>query len=137
MSPHACAPLTGFLLTTIQYEIPDINGGTVTHYGKLQHILTIALSDSCRSLHPPGSTHSIFAFIHRCDLKKDDLQLASLDIHFFSKERESFDIIDITGVQCLVGRVKAGGKTWAIIDRSGGLAQAVHEELDGGEHQPT
>ena len=125
------------LLTTMQYEVPGINGGTVTHYGKLQHILTIALPDNCKNLQPPGPTNSIFALIHRCDLKQDDPQLSGLDIHFFSKERESFDVIDITGVQCLVGRVKAGGKTWAIIDRSGKLARAVYEEMDDEEHQPT
>lgn len=106
----------------------------MTHYGKLQHILTIALSDSCKSLQPSGPTDSVFALIHRCDLKQDDPRLAGLDIHFFSKERESFDVIDITGVQCLVGRVKAGKNTWAIIDRSGKLAQAVYEEPDDGEH---
>ena len=106
----------------------------MTHYGKLQHILTIALSDSCKSLQPSGPTDSIFALIHRCNLKQDDPQLAKLDIHFFSKERESFDVIDVTGVQCLVGRVKAGGNTWAIIDRSGKLAQAVCEELGDEGH---
>jgi hypothetical protein len=72
--------------------------------------------------------------IHKCDLKQDDPQLAGLDIHFFSKERESFDVTDITGVQCLVGCVKAGGNSWAIIDRSGKLARAVFEELGDEEH---
>lgn len=120
--------LIGLSPTTTQYEVADISGGIVTHYGKLQHILTIALSDSCKSLQPMGPTDSIFALIHRCDLKQDDPQLAGLDIHFFSKERITFDVIDITGVRCLVGRVKAGGNNWAIIDRSGKLARAGYEE---------
>ena len=96
--------------------MPGINGETVTHYGRLQHILTITLPDSSTDHQPLRPTDSTFALIHRCDLKQDDPQLAGFDIHFFSKERESFDVTDITGVQCLVGHVKAGGNSWAIID---------------------
>ena len=116
--------------------MPGISGGTVSHYGKLQHILTVALPDSCENLQPSGPTDSIFALIHRCDLKPDDPRMSGLDIHFFSKERESFDVIDITWVQCLVGRVKAGKNTWAFIDRSGKLARGVYEEQDNEGNQP-
>ena len=40
------------------------------------------------------------------------------------------DIVDITSVQALVGRVKtqvAGGQ-WAVIDQSGALARAVYDD---------
>lgn len=113
--------------------MPTIDGETVTHYGKLEHIITITFPETHESLHPLGPANSIFALIHRCILKEDDPQLSGLDIHFFSKEKQSFDVIDITWVQCLVGRVKAGGNNWAIIDRSGKLAQAVYEEQGGKE----
>lgn len=126
---------TSLKLTVTQYQVPDSDRGTVTHYGKLEHIITVILPQDCGGLQPSGPTNSIFALIHRCILKEDDPQLASLDIHFFSREKPSFDVIDITWVQCLVGRVKAGGSNWAIIDRSGKLAQAVYEE-QGREQEP-
>jgi hypothetical protein len=120
-------------LTTIQYQVLGINEETVTHYGKLEHVITITLPQGHENLQSSEPVNSIVALVHRCILKEDDPQLASLDIHFFSKERQSFDIIDITSVQCLVGRVKRG-TSWAIIDRSGKLAQARAQ--DGGEQEP-
>lgn len=108
--------------------MPGINQETTTHYGKLEHIITIGFPEGCEGFQPSGSTNSIFALVHRCILKTNDPQLAGLDIHFFSKEKESFDVVDITCVQCLVGRVIAGKDNWAIIDRSGKLARAMYEE---------
>jgi len=117
--------------------VASINGEIVTHYGKLEHIITITLPEErCKSLQCPEPADSIFALIHRCILKGDDPQLAGLDIHFFSKEKESFDIVDITCIQCLIGRVKAGENNWAIIDRSGKLAQATYQEGGDGEQEP-
>ncbi|KAJ7474677.1 hypothetical protein B0H11DRAFT_1728327, partial [Mycena galericulata] len=46
-----------------------------------------------------------------------------LDVHFYSRAG-ALDIIDITTVQALVGRVKDVSNSWAIIDRSGVLARA-------------
>lgn len=113
----------------------DINGETVTHYGKLEHIITVTLPEGHQSLQPSTPTNSIVALIHRCILKEDDPQLAGLDIHFFSKEKQSFDTVDITSVQCLVGRVKSGN-SWAIIDRSGKLARPMEcEEQGNGEQE--
>ena len=105
----------------------------MTYYGKLEHIISITPPQDHETLLP--SVNSIAALVYRCTLKEDDPQLAGLDIHFFSKERQSFDVIDITSVQCLVGRVKAGN-SWAIIDRSGKLAQAMHKTQDDGEQEP-
>jgi len=51
----------------------------------------------------------------------------SLDMHFY-RDVGVLDVVDITCLQCLVGRVKDGAR-WAIIDRSGRLARAV-EEMD-------
>ena len=124
------------LLTTTQYLIPSPGGGTVTYYGKLEHIITITFPESHESLQPVRPASSIFALIHRCTLKEGEPQLADLDIHFFSKERQSFDVIDITWVQCLVGRVIAGGNNWAIIDRSGKLVRGSFEDQDDEEQEP-
>ena len=123
----------GLSLTTIQYQVLDINGETVTYYGKLEHI-TITLPPGHENLQSSGPANSIVALAHMCILKEDDPQLASLDIHFFSKERQSFDVIDITSVQCLVGRVKTGN-SWAIIDQSGKSAQPVYKAQDN-EQEP-
>jgi len=112
--------VSGLLLITTHYLIAGPDGETVTHYGKLEHIITISFPES-HELQPARPANSIFALIHRCTLKEDEPHLAGLDIHFFSKERQSFDVIDITWVQCLVGCVIAGGNNWAIIDRSGKL----------------
>ena len=128
--------ISGLLLTTTQYLLPGPDRETVTYYGKLEHIITIAFPQSYESLQPTRPANSIFALIHRCTLKDDEPRLASLDIHFFSKERQSFDIIDITWVQCLVGRVIAGKNNWAIIDQSGKLARATFEDQNDREQEP-
>lgn len=48
----------------------------------------------------------------------------SLDIHYF-KEYTTPVVIEITNIDCLVGRVKDGDSGWwAVIDRSGTLSRA-------------
>jgi len=122
-------------LTTIQYQVLGINGETVTHYGKLEHIITITLPQGHENPWSSEPANSIVALVYRCILKEDDPRLAGLDIHFFSREKQSFDVLDITSVQCLVGRVKTGN-SWAIIDRSGKSAQAVYKAQNDGEQEP-
>lgn len=58
-----------------------------------------------------------------------------LDIHSFSKERDSLEVVDITSVQCLVGRIKYQKDNWAIIDRSGKLARAMYREGEEEQEQ--
>ncbi|KAF7358560.1 hypothetical protein MSAN_01194200 [Mycena sanguinolenta] len=93
-----------------------------TFYGQLTHIYRVHLPDACPSLHTEGPTTYILAAIRSCTLKPDDKELAGLDIHFYSLHG-GLDVIDITTVQSLVGRVKRTD-AWAIIDRSGALARA-------------
>ena len=101
--------------------------GPKTFYGQLEHIYTITFPGGCPGLQVFYPTTYILACIHRCKLKTDDLQLARLDIHLYREGDDArLDITDITGVQCLVGRVRDGSKGWAIIDRSGTLARAVY-----------
>ncbi|KAJ7138978.1 hypothetical protein C8R44DRAFT_867146 [Mycena epipterygia] len=54
----------------------------------------------------------------------DDPVLQDLDIHFYSR-LGGLDVIDITSVQSLIGRVEAASGEWGIIDHSGSLARAV------------
>ncbi|KAF8160546.1 hypothetical protein K438DRAFT_1619176, partial [Mycena galopus ATCC 62051] len=61
--------------------------------------------------------------IRNCVLDKDDPKLEPLDIHFYSR-LGALEVIDVTSVQFLVGRVK-DSREWAIIDRSGSLARAI------------
>ena len=105
----------------------------MTHYGELVHIISITLPQDHESLHPSRQVNSIVALVSRCTLK-DDPQLTGLDFHSFSKKRKSFDVIDITSVQCLVGRVKSRN-SWAIIDRGRKLAQAICQEQGNGEQE--
>ena len=64
--------------------------------------------------------------VHTCKIEdKNSLAASILDMHDYSKHGE-LHVTDITGVQCLVGRVK-DGSSWSIIDRSGSLACAIHE----------
>ena len=67
---------------------------------------------------------------------------ANLDIHYFSSYGTPL-VFDVTCIQSLVGRVKSvssgnvnSASTWAIIDRSGALAQAYYTE-DGAQADPS
>jgi len=44
----------------------------------------------------------------------------------YYKEEGRLEVVDMTSVQCLVGRVKVGNK-WAIIDRSTTLSQPFYD----------
>ncbi|KAJ6607075.1 hypothetical protein B0H10DRAFT_2228290 [Mycena sp. CBHHK59/15] len=102
-----------------------------TFYGQLTRIYRVHFPRACPALGIDRSTTYILAAIRTCVLQPDDRDLTGLDIHFYSREG-SLDVIDITSVQALVGRVKDVSNEWAIIDRSGVLAQAewVGEEED-------
>ncbi|KAJ7733997.1 hypothetical protein DFH07DRAFT_870901 [Mycena maculata] len=90
-----------------------------TFYGQLTHIYRVHFSEPCPALDIEHPTSYILAAIRCCVL----LELAGLDIHFYSRPG-ALDVIDITSVQSLVGRLKDTSDHWAIIDRSGVLARA-------------
>ena len=62
----------------------------------------------------------IFASIKNCPIERHD---DDLDMHYYWNENGYTEIVDITSVQCLVGRISDRG-WWAIIDQSGKLAHA-------------
>ncbi|KAG5634145.1 hypothetical protein H0H81_003173 [Sphagnurus paluster] len=107
-----------------------------TFYGQLQHLFVVKIPDSAarEALRlPPEQDTFIFAGIRTCVIDANDTKLNSLDIHFYSR-MGSLDVVDITSVQCLVGRVKdREPHTWGIIDRSGGLVRALAVDEDLGD----
>lgn len=94
-----------------------------TFYGQLTHIYRVHFPAACPGMQIDAGTTYIFAAIRCCVLQPDDRDLAGLDIHFYS-HTGALDVIDITSVQSLIGRVKNTTEEWAIIDRSGALARA-------------
>jgi hypothetical protein len=91
-----------------------------TFYGQLEHIVVVHLSPS-PALKLVSQTVVFLAVVRNCPVSHTN----SLDIHFY-QDLGRLDVVDITCLQCLVGRVRDGTR-WAIIDRSGGLARAMAE----------
>jgi hypothetical protein len=95
-----------------------------TFYGQLQHIYVVRFKGLCTDLGLSEAPTIFLAAIKTCTLNDLDLQLRRLDIRFYSSEG-AVHVVDITSLQCLVGRVRDRNE-WAIIDRSGSLARAVY-----------
>jgi len=95
-----------------------------TFYGQLQHIYAIRFNSAlaCGDFGLENDSVIILAAIKTCILDEPDAHLQKLDIRFYSSEG-AVHVIDITSVQCLVGRIWDRNR-WAIIDRSGCLARA-------------
>ncbi|TFK82780.1 hypothetical protein K466DRAFT_499707 [Polyporus arcularius HHB13444] len=98
-----------------------------TFYGRLEHVLAVycppILGSSLRT-----SETVLFAVVRTCDIEETH---SSLDIHYYSKET-TLDVLDITTIQCLVGRIRDRGRC-AIIDHSGALSRAIYDEDEGEE----
>ncbi len=100
-------------------------------YGHLEHIIYIHFPPSAhRDLHiwNEANVHIILAVIRNVVVDESLRELHQLDIHFSSREGK-LDVIDITSVQCLIGRVFDGDRC-ALINRSGSLARAIHVDDD-------
>jgi hypothetical protein len=91
-----------------------------TFFGQLQHIFTVRLPH-CRDLGLVTDTTVILAVIRNCKIEA----VNDLDMHYY-RDMGRLDVVDVTCLQCLVGRVKDNNR-WAIIDRSGNLVRAVAE----------
>lgn len=99
-----------------------------TFYGQLEHIYTLHLSHDPMIRNPRATPSQdrpflTLAAIRTCVIERDH---PTLDIHYYVKQG-GLEVVDITSVQCLVGRVK-DDKGWAIIDRSGSLSRAYYIE---------
>ncbi|EIW62612.1 uncharacterized protein TRAVEDRAFT_115107 [Trametes versicolor FP-101664 SS1] len=94
-----------------------------TLYGQLQRIFEIQLSSLPHNGNPPGDPPPpvVLAAIQTCDIQRSN---DALDIHYYSR-MGGIDYVDITTIQCVVGRIKDRGN-FAIIDRSGTLSRAIY-----------
>ncbi|KAI0083042.1 hypothetical protein BDY19DRAFT_987984 [Irpex rosettiformis] len=92
-----------------------------TFYGRLMHVVVVNVG-AIPSQNIPA-THVVLAIIRSC---KVDEHHPKLDIHYYSEEG-ALDVVDVTTVQCLVGRVY-DRERWAIFDRSDLLSRAVYIE---------
>ena len=68
-------------------------------------------------LHKPENL--LLASIKNCPIERHN----DLDMHYYRNEDGYTEFVDISAIQCLVGRVFDRG-WWTIIDRSGKLARA-------------
>ena len=96
-----------------------------TFYGQLQHLFVVKFKPQARDelgLEDDEPLTIFLAAIKNCVLDKP-ATIQALDIHFYSK-LGPLHVIDVTSLQCVVGRVRDGTR-WGIIDRSGALARAV------------
>lgn len=112
-----------------------------TFYGRLDHIFTITFfgltlnEKKTLGFEPQVNTDPeigdvvILAAIRTCKVEKDDPRMTGLNIHFYIL-MGALHFIDITSIQCLVGRVKDGEHGWGIIDRNGALTRAINDGDD-------
>jgi hypothetical protein len=97
-----------------------------TFYGQLQHIIVVCLAKSC-SLSIKKSETIFLAAIQVC--VEPTAALNGLDLYYYSKMGR-VKVVDLTCVQCVVGRVKDPDTSsgWVVVDRSGSLARAVFNQ---------
>ncbi|KAJ7258664.1 hypothetical protein C8J57DRAFT_1436814 [Mycena rebaudengoi] len=94
-------------------------------YGQLQNIFVLTLPVA-PALGLEKETTLILAAVRRCDIEfKNDM-----DMHYYRKEG-AIEVVDVTSIQCLVGRVRTTNQRhWVIIDRSGDLARPSYDPDD-------
>ncbi|KAJ7763802.1 hypothetical protein B0H16DRAFT_1718442 [Mycena metata] len=85
-----------------------------TFYGELQNIFVVKLPPT-PELQLPKETTLILAAVRVCTVTvKNDL-----DMHYYQKDG-SVEVVDISSIQCLVGRLRTTDKkSWVLIDRRG------------------
>ena len=121
-------------LIAIQYDTSDTPffqpGGQDdpprSHYGRLQHIISVTFPKGYEDLQLYEGTTFAFALFHECILTPKDPQLDCLNIHFYSVEDPNLQITDISCVCGLVGQIKDSPKSWAIIDQTGRFSREAY-----------
>ncbi|EGO01406.1 hypothetical protein SERLA73DRAFT_48831, partial [Serpula lacrymans var. lacrymans S7.3] len=94
-----------------------------TYFGQLQKIIVVHIPPT-PLLCLTDPTTAIFAVIKPCEIESHN----SLGNSYYSK-LGSIIVMDITCLQCIVGRIPVGTQ-WALIDRSGNLARVIYDESD-------
>ncbi|KAJ7784947.1 hypothetical protein DFH07DRAFT_864335 [Mycena maculata] len=93
-----------------------------TFYGQLQNIFVVKLPPAAELELEEEST-LILAAIQKCEIEAHN----DLDMHYYCKDGP-IEVVDISSIQCLVGRIRTTDKKhWVIIDRSGNLARPYHD----------
>jgi hypothetical protein len=88
-------------------------------YGQLHHILVCELP--ANHLFEAGPSTSLLAAVQRCDTDGKD---ATAELVTYTTMRAQSEVIELTAISCVVGRVKVGtGNSWGIIDRSHDLVR--------------
>ena len=96
------------------------------YYGRLQHIISVEFPEGNNDLCLNRGTTFSFALFHRCILTEKDPQLNRLNIHFYSEEDKKLQVADIPCIHNLVGRIRDGPNSWAIIDRDGEFSREAY-----------
>ena len=95
-----------------------------TFYGQIEHIYAVTFTDPQAKKRLNLLQDTVILVALRPCVLDDQAAPFGLDIHYYSR-MGALDIVDVTTVQCLVGRIPIGNGRWAIIDRSGSLARAL------------
>ncbi|KAJ7677310.1 hypothetical protein B0H17DRAFT_945047, partial [Mycena rosella] len=94
----------------------------VTFYSQLQNIFVVKFAPT-PELELEEEITLVLAAVCKCDiiLKND------LDMHYYHKDG-LIEVVDISSIQCLVGRIKTtDGKNWVVIDQSGNLSRPYYD----------
>ncbi|KAF5374458.1 hypothetical protein D9615_009129 [Tricholomella constricta] len=92
-------------------------------YGQLENIFVVKLP-ATPDLELVQPATLILAAIRTCTVEAEN----SLDMHYYKRQGRT-EVVDMTSVQCVVGRVKVGNM-YAIIDRSGSMARGYYDPDD-------
>ena len=103
---------------------PEYSDTPTAFFGQLLHILVVRLPPAS-SLDPQdpsllAETTYILAAVKRCEIEAQN----SMEMPIYRRMGRT-EVVDMTCVQCLVGRVPTSAG-WAIIDRTGAIQQSVH-----------
>ncbi|KAL0056826.1 hypothetical protein AAF712_016563 [Marasmius tenuissimus] len=92
-----------------------------TFYGQLNHLFVVSFP-ATPSLGIDNDTTLLLAGIHQCANVKEG---NGLKMPYYSRMGAK-EAVDITSVQCLVGRIPRPSNQWAILDRSGELQRSCY-----------
>ena len=93
-------------------------------YGQLQHILVVPIS-ALPSVGIELPMTLVLGVIRSCAIEDHH---HSLNVHYYSRTG-SLDVVDITTIKCLIGRVKEPCRgQWATIDRTSDGVESNNSE---------
>ncbi|KAJ2918456.1 hypothetical protein MD484_g1965, partial [Candolleomyces efflorescens] len=106
------------------YRNRPVDFQLTTCFGQLFQIFLIPLP-AAPPLGISAPTTVLLASIHKCNIELED---QDLDFYYY-RNMTHLDMVDITCIKALVGRVAWDG-WWAVIDRSGKLSRGHLENVD-------